>query len=131
MTIVGEVLNCKVFRIDSLLYIPLNNLQQPATPHPFDLPYIKMLERLVSEKAFFFSFALDLTKTLQKAMGELDSSQLNKSASDILHAYPAQLNYVPRFCFNHFLQQEFSDIRHAPFKVTCIYGLVQIRTVDT
>lgn len=43
--------------------------------------------------------------------------------------YPNSIDYLTRFAFNHHILSEFKDIQYAPFRVPCIYGFVEVRTM--
>lgn len=62
--VMGEILKCHVFRVEELLFIPLNNAVQPYTISVRDQPYIDMILNLQKDKSFYFSYKLDLTKRI-------------------------------------------------------------------
>jgi len=54
--LIGEILKCQVFRVDSLLFVPLNQPFAPFTAMQQDKPYIEMIQNIQKSKAFFFSY---------------------------------------------------------------------------
>ena len=71
--LVGQLIETasEVLKVEKLLYIPLNNAKAGAKPAPGDQPHIDMIENIQANKSFYFSFRLDLTKTMQTVLQEL------------------------------------------------------------
>lgn len=44
--LVGEILKCQVFRVDSLLFVPLNAPYEPYTQAAQDKHFIKMIQNI-------------------------------------------------------------------------------------
>lgn len=52
-----------IYRVEKLMYVPLNKVgSSDDNPAAADQPFIDMLEKVQSERAFYFSYDLDLTK---------------------------------------------------------------------
>ena len=64
--LMGELLQSgsEILRVEKLLYIPLKNPSFPVTVPAEDKKLISMLETLQSNKSFYFSYSLDLTKRI-------------------------------------------------------------------
>ena len=116
-------------QVDKLMYIPLANTSVPITTPEADQEFIAMLETLQKNHSFYFSYSLDLTKSVQNTLQELVASSGNDT-NDLLRHFPNSINYVHKFAFNHQLLKEFVDLQYAPFRVPCIYGFVSIQTID-
>lgn len=56
-------MRANVFRVEKLLFVPLTNKFSMNIPAQ-DKEYIDMIVRVVNEKSFYFSYNLDLTKTI-------------------------------------------------------------------
>ena len=61
----------------------------------------------MKEKAFYFSYHLDLSKNIQTTIREgLEASTRmgqNGITGDLALKYPNSMNYVPHFIFNHYM----------------------------
>jgi len=42
-SIIGEILFCHVFRVEQLMFVPLNNAVHPFTVRPIDQPFVDMI----------------------------------------------------------------------------------------
>jgi hypothetical protein len=93
-----------------------------------------------SEKAFYFSYDIDLTKNIQMTIEDtLKMSRMGKpfatsSEEEIAYenalvmreAYPNCVDYIPQYAFNDRLLGEYKGIEYSPFKIPCIFGFVFI-----
>ena len=64
-----------------------------------------MINQVADEKSFYFSYKLDLTKTIQNNITDIiePSKQTNESGiSELQKAFPNSINYDAKFAFNHF-----------------------------
>jgi hypothetical protein len=97
-------------------------------------PFAKMIEGIVKEKAFYFSYQLDLSKNIQATIKEsLEASSRmdeNSVIANLAMKYPNSMNYIPQFIFNNYLLKDFEDWKFAPFKVPCIFGYLYIKTLQ-
>jgi len=93
-----------------------------------------MIENIVKEKAFYFSYQLDLSKNIQATIKEsLEASTKmgeNSVIANLAMKYPNSMNYIPQFIFNNYLLKDFEDWKFAPFKVPCIFGYLYIKTLQ-
>ena len=94
-----------------------------------------MIENIQANKSFYFSFRLDLTKTMQNVLQELtqQADQTQKTATglpDLARLFPNSVDYITKFAFNHVMLAEFSEVQFAPFRVPVIYGFVAIHSVN-
>lgn len=62
-SLIGQVLRANVYRAEKLLFIPLTN-DATMQIDPKDQPYIDMIQKIQSERAFYFSYDMDLTKNI-------------------------------------------------------------------
>ena len=64
-----------MYRVEKLMYIPMGpqvrNAKKGAEPAAEDKQFIEMIENIQRNKSFYFSYHLDLTKTLQTTLQEL------------------------------------------------------------
>ena len=90
-----------------------------------------MIETLQSNRSFYFSYSLDLTKRLQVAIEELTSQNPAEQTNSLFRLFPNSINYVHKFAFNHQMLKEFVDMEYAPFRVPCIYGFVSMHSIDS
>ena len=65
-TLVGQLIETgsEILKVEKLLYIPLKNAKAGATLSQQDKPAVDMIENIQANKSFYFSFKLDLTKTM-------------------------------------------------------------------
>lgn len=94
-----------------------------------------MINKIQSERAFYFSYDIDLTKSVQRTLKDIHSSPQGDSGEDLSaskyknnqlmrDAYPNSVDYVPHFAFNDRLLREFQGLEYSPFRVPCIFGYV-------
>ena len=74
-----------------------------------------MIETIQANKSFYFSFRLDLTKTMQNVLQELtqQADQTQKTATglpDLARLFPNSVDYITKFAFNHAMLTEFSEV---------------------
>jgi hypothetical protein len=62
-TLVGSLLKCQIFRVEQLLFVPINNASNPSI-HSNDQPFVDMIQKLQNDRAFYFSYNMDLTKRI-------------------------------------------------------------------
>ena len=121
-TLVGSLLNSHIFRVDSLCYHALvdKNLQDLSDR---DKTLIAMLDTLVRDRSFYFSFDLDLTRSVQ--------GQLRARAGLNYTEQPG--NSEPRFRFNQQMMRLFGECAsplHEAYDLKVIYGFVYLRPVS-
>ena len=91
-----------------------------------------MIQKIQTEKAFYFSYDMDLTKNVQRTLEEIDNTPTDRSNINISNTllmkenYPNSIDFVPQYAFNDSLLGELLGIEYAPFKVPCIFGYVFI-----
>ena len=61
--VVGDILRGTVLKVDKLMFVPLIKGVK-MTPDNEDTPYIDMINKIQNEKAFYFSYDIDLTKNI-------------------------------------------------------------------
>lgn len=68
-----------------------------------DQKFVDMIENLQKNNSFYFSYSLDLTKSIQRTLQELvkPSESGANSGPEYLRLYPNSINYVHKFAFNH------------------------------
>lgn len=65
-TLVGEILGSQVYRVEKLMYVPVHSTtKNPTEIEEQDKSFIQMIEKIQSDKAFFFSYSFDLSKNMQ------------------------------------------------------------------
>jgi len=95
-----------------------------------------MILNVADEKAFYFSYNLDLTTSIQAnidvALRANMSSANHPSGSlaELINIYPNSINYQPHFAFNNHMLKDFQHIQYAPFRIPVIYGFIYIRTLQ-
>lgn len=52
---IGQVLRASTFRVDKLLFVPLTPTFDMTIPRE-SRPFVKMIEKVVADKAFYFSY---------------------------------------------------------------------------
>ena len=100
-----------------------------------DQPYVNMINKIQAEKAFYFSYDIDLTKNIQTTVQEIQHGNKGlasvneqdpqyQNALIMKEAYPNSVDYKPQYVFNANLLNEFQGIEYSPFRVPCIFGYV-------
>ncbi len=98
-------------------------------------PFVDMISNLVKENAFYFSYQLDLSKSIQQNILQTieanSKAPSNPTISDLAaRKCPNSIGYIPHFIFNNYLLKDFEDFDHhayAPFIVPCIFGYIYIK----
>ena len=89
-----------------------------------------MFNTVLKEKAFYFSYDIDLTLNMQKMLTQIkdgsDTKDHDPNYIAMKEAYPNAVGTIPQYVFNHNLLEEFSGIEYSPFKVPCIFGYVYV-----
>ena len=69
-SIVGQIMKGTVYKVQKLMFIPMtpNGLNYI---HQDDKPFIDMINHVQKEKAFYFSYSIDLTKNMQMTLFEV------------------------------------------------------------
>jgi hypothetical protein len=62
-SIVGQIIRGTVYRVEKLLFLPLNK-QGNNLIDPEDMPFVNMINTVQKEKAFYFSYEIDLTQNI-------------------------------------------------------------------
>jgi hypothetical protein len=134
-SIVGLIMRGTVYRVEKLMFLPLCNT---ASMHPdrADVEFIDMIQKIQAEKAFYFSYDLDLTQNLQRTVQQIQaqSSKPQEGNMDtyimMRDTYPNSIEYLPHFAFNHSLLYEFRTLEYSPFRIPCIFGYVYTSSVS-
>lgn len=129
-TLLGELIRCHIFRVDELIYVPLNRTQMPITIQDRDKPFVDMINRVVKDRGLFFSYKLDLTRNIQTNITRARDHPGDPALKDLINLFPNSVDYIPKFCFNHTLLEEYSDKQYAPFRTPCIYGYIAMQKVS-
>mmetsp|Transcript_2728 Transcript_2728/g.4644 ORF Transcript_2728/g.4644 Transcript_2728/m.4644 type:complete len:416 (+) Transcript_2728:18-1265(+) len=130
-SIVGQIIRGNVYRVDKLLFVPLY-ANADLAPEKEDQPFIDMLQRVQAEKAFYFSYDIDLTSNLQSTLTEIRDQTSRAPDSNaatfaiMRDAYPNSIAYLSQFAFNHSLLAEFKTLEYSPFRVPCIFGYIYV-----
>ena len=99
-TLVGELLKCSIFQVNNLLFVPLKEKPEFMTIFPEqDQVYIDMFKKLEQEGAWYFSYELDLTKSMQSYIKDLVKNK--QSGNTAFHQNFITNDYIPKFSFNH------------------------------
>jgi len=92
-----------------------------------------MLENVMRDKAFYFSYQADLSKSFQSLIQETSAANSRPPANSIIanqaNLYPNAVSYRSNFVFNNYLLKPFDHFQYAPFKIPCIYGYGFVRTI--
>jgi hypothetical protein len=115
-TKIGTLLHSNVYRVDNLLFIPLNeNLAITSD----DRSLIKMYKKVADQKSFYFSPEMDLSRSVQSMM--TDSEKLKE---------PVVNTCMKEFIFNSSLIDDTTQNKDLmKFYVPCIYGYVFISSL--
>lgn len=112
-----------MFRVEKLLFVPISskvssmyysdNFNKISSPKE-DQQFIDMIQNVAKEKAFYFSYSIDLTKSIQTNIHEatLPSIVAGTASQSTVHnelhtLYPNSIGYIPKFAFNSYLLKEF------------------------
>jgi hypothetical protein len=69
-SIVGQLMRGTVYKVEKLMFVPLNyNAKMQIDSE--DLPFVDMIRTVEKEKAFYFSYDIDLTKNMQLTLQEI------------------------------------------------------------
>jgi hypothetical protein len=60
-SLMGQILKCNIYRVDAIRFEPL----QLAKLMPRDISQMAMLEKIIKEKAMYFSYDYNLTQSSQ------------------------------------------------------------------
>jgi hypothetical protein len=92
-----------------------------------------MILKVQAEKAFYFSYDMDLTKNVQRTVEEIEQesrAQPQEMAAQNYYlmkkTFPNSIDYIGKYAFNDNLLDEFQREEYAAFKVPCIFGYVFI-----
>jgi hypothetical protein len=78
-SIVGQLMRGTVYKVEKLMFVPLNyNAKMEIDAE--DLPFVDMIKTVEKEKAFYFSYEIDLTKNMQVTFQEIASGKQNTPA---------------------------------------------------
>lgn len=125
----GQILKSNVFRVDQIVAVPLQHDANQA-----DLEHVALIEGLVKEKSFYFSYNYNLTHSLQTNVNnfikvdEEESKELQKKGS----SEEFWRNYDSDLVFNRSLCSEWNAITNEylwPFVIPVIYGFVYIHAL--
>ena len=75
-SIVGQILKGLVYRVEKLMFIPLN-VKGDMKIDINDQQYIDMIKHVQKEKSFYFSYDIDLTKNMQATFQDIQNNQPN------------------------------------------------------
>ena len=66
-----------------------------------------MIENIVKDQSFYFSYQMDLSKSIQSTIQELIQTNSKPPANSILAnlaiKYPNAIGYIPHYIFNNYL----------------------------
>jgi hypothetical protein len=68
-SLLGQILKANVFRVEKLMFLPLTNDSSRVIPME-DQQFVSMINKIQAERAFYFSYDIDLTKNTQKLVEE-------------------------------------------------------------
>ena len=71
-SIVGQILKGLVYRVEKLMFIPLN-IKGDMKIDINDQQYIDMIKHVQKEKSFYFSYDMDLTKNMQATFQDIQN----------------------------------------------------------
>ena len=75
-SIVGQLMRGTVYKVEKLMFVPLNyNAKMQIDSE--DLPFVDMIRTVEKEKAFYFSYDIDLTKNMQLTLQEISQGKNN------------------------------------------------------
>jgi len=93
-----------------------------------------MIHGIVNEKSFYFSYQLDLSKSIQSTITELVATNSkppqNSILADLALKYPNSIGYQSNFIFNNYLLKDFEHFQYTAFKVPCIFGYLYIKPLQ-
>jgi hypothetical protein len=69
-SIIGQILHANIYKVEKLLFLPLRN-DQFRKIADLDLQFVDMIQKIQTEKAFYFSYDMDLTKNIQRTLEEI------------------------------------------------------------
>jgi hypothetical protein len=128
-SLMGQILKSNVFRVDQIIAIPLQHEANQA-----DLEHVALIESLVKDKSFYFSYNYNLTNSLQTNVNNLiktdeeESKGLQKKGgSDVFWG-----NYDTDLVFNRSLCAEWNSSTTEQlwsFIVPLMYGYVYIHAL--
>jgi hypothetical protein len=61
-SIVGQIMRGIIYKVEKLMFIPIATDQTGIASE--DYKYVQMIQKIQSEKAFYFSYDMDLTKNM-------------------------------------------------------------------
>lgn len=67
---VGKLAGGEIYRVEKLMYVPLNDDGSMHIPED-DQTHINMIEKIQAQKAFYFSYDIDLTKNMQRTFDDI------------------------------------------------------------
>ena len=70
-SLVGQVLKANIFKVEKLMFLPLRNDSSRMVPKE-DQSFIDMINKIQKERAFHFSYDIDLTKNIQRILLEVN-----------------------------------------------------------
>lgn len=73
-------MKCNIYRVDQILYAPL----QLGEPGPAELQQMQMLEKVVKEKALYFSYDYNLSQSAQTTISRIveEESKIEEIKND-------------------------------------------------
>ena len=69
-SLVGKLIGGEIYRVEKLQYVPLTDDGSMEIPSN-DLAHVQMIEKIQAEKAFYFSYDIDLTKNMQRTFEDI------------------------------------------------------------
>tara|TARA_B110000285_G_C15100172_1_gene604522 strand:+ start:291 stop:593 length:303 start_codon:yes stop_codon:yes gene_type:complete len=74
-SLVGQILQANVFKVEKLMFLPLSNDPRRKIEQE-DLQFVEMINKIQAERAFYFSYDMDLTKNIQRSLQEIQGQPL-------------------------------------------------------
>ena len=94
-SIVGQFMRGVIYKVEKLMFVPLNHNAKMQTPSE-DLPFIEMIKKVEKEKAFYFSYDIDLTKSMQVTLLEITERKAESAPQKKImrETYPNSVDYL-------------------------------------
>lgn len=122
----GQILKCNIYRVDAIRFEPL----QLAKLMPRDISQMAMLEKIIKEKAMYFSYDYNLTQSSQHIINGILGEREEWKVQELKKEEEGYWSDIDtNFAFNR-PHLNFRNLTlHDKFFVTCIYGYVYIHSL--
>ena len=71
-SLLGQILQANVFKVEKLMFLPPSNDPRRKIEQE-DLQFVDMINKIQAERAFYFSYDMDLTKNVQRTLQEIQT----------------------------------------------------------